>query len=445
MEHRIDDCFNFTGDLGLGGLPYLLACVAQDYDQQVQFQWLLGRLYVLHKLLDEQASEFLLQAPKQELAEKLLPLEDYENYDRVMRILRFTRGALENPHQKVSKMARHVFYQIARLNSHSPAVLKHVTDLLDTLGLNIQVQLKRKLLARMTSDFHFTQRASKYFEAEMDHPSVVQDLLSHTPLESDPSTPRSISPPAASATPPRLSVTVSNFVSGNLNFVPLAPPNSPERRRGPEGRSKSGTSGTETDSSISGGASVAGVDVTDGIEIPKLHDICHASTPRKQEKSFHEVKPPKVDESVSTSPNVSLQGVNLNFTTHTNESSTDDLEVSDLRVTLEDEELEMVNGAEDACAAAELSSIDGEQEAVHNTTIESLTQNSNHCAAGDASSSVSSTDATAASGSSNGLLTEDLSDPNESSGGGEFHVSFKTEVASNSPGHSSAHRLPVGK
>ena len=456
--------------------------MTQDYDPaSVQYQWLLGRLSFLHKLLEEHSSEFLLRAPPSDLTEKQCPLEEYENYERVMKVLRFTRGALENAHQKVARMARHVFYQIARLQSHNAAALKHVTDLLDTLGLNIQVQLKRKLLARMTTDFHFTQRASKWLEGEtagfpetsLDHDSI----LPNTPFESEHSSPRCGSPggagcgsATASSTPPRISVTVNNFVSGNLNFVPMAPPNSPERRRGPEGRSRSGT---ETDSPASGATSITGFDATDCADglTCQTPSLC-ASTPQKSEQR----RPTKVDVSVSTSPTLAIRGINFNLSTCLGgESSTDDLEISGVTMTIDgrsedDDDIlatAMTSEEEDGCTAtaptttttttnttttAELSSLEDELEAVHNTTLDSGVQTAHHClgggagsGGGDTASSVSSTDATAASGSSNGMLSEDLSDPTVSPCGADYHVSFKTEVASNSPNNTPARRAPIGR
>ncbi len=41
----------------MGDLPFLLECMNQDYDpENVQWQWLLGRLSVLLKLIEEYPS-----------------------------------------------------------------------------------------------------------------------------------------------------------------------------------------------------------------------------------------------------------------------------------------------------------------------------------------------------------------------------------------------------
>lgn len=50
----------FTGNEGLDGLNYVLKCVTEDYDKDsVTWQWLLGRLYVLDRLLEEFPTEFV--------------------------------------------------------------------------------------------------------------------------------------------------------------------------------------------------------------------------------------------------------------------------------------------------------------------------------------------------------------------------------------------------
>ena len=410
---------------------------------------------MLHKLLDEHPTEFVIKQPPGGESDIPHPLEEYEHYDRVMRVLRFTLGALDNGHQKVARMARRVYFQVARLQAHNKAALKQVTELLEALALNLQVQLKRSLLSKMTSGFSHSQQSGKHFDADLEMAAQDIDLLPpfSTPRESETTSPLTSSPThrQSNMSSPHISVTVNNFVAGNLNFVPVAPPNSPERRRRPEGRS---ASGTETDSPASAGTSVLGLDAPDCLDdalTQKSFASTHSRTSSDDQSSYSKSKTTKVDASVCTSPSLSLRGIDLNRAGCMGESCTD----TDLTLTLT-EETENLDGllnlsssdAGTSSLVTETSTSDNGLETVHNTTIESLIQVSQpgESVTGDGSS-VSSTDATAASGSSTGVLTEDLCDLTLSSTV-DYPVSFKTEVASGSPHQTPLRHLrqpPVGK
>lgn len=129
---------------GLGGISFVLSCILDDTPpSEAPWQWLLGRLCVLDRLVDEFPSEFQLQyVPLQSGAESGYKLE---HYDRLVTVVEFAFKALGSSHATVSKLARRVYICGARFAAAEPAVFHQVCDMLAKLDVSLQMRLKRRL------------------------------------------------------------------------------------------------------------------------------------------------------------------------------------------------------------------------------------------------------------------------------------------------------------
>ncbi|MPC32779.1 Mitogen-activated protein kinase kinase kinase 1 [Portunus trituberculatus] len=129
---------------GLGGISFVLSCILDDTPpSEAPWQWLLGRLCVLDRLLDKFPSEFQLQyMPLQAGVESGYKLE---HYDRLVTVVEFAFKALGSSHATVSKLARRVYICGARFAAAEPAVFHQVCDMLTKLDVSLQARLKRRL------------------------------------------------------------------------------------------------------------------------------------------------------------------------------------------------------------------------------------------------------------------------------------------------------------
>lgn len=128
---------------GLGGISFILSCILEDTPpSEAPWQWLLGRLCVLDRLVDEFPSEFQLQYVPLQPAESGYKLQ---NYDRLMTVVEFAFKALGSSHATVSKLARRVYICGARFAAAEPAVFHQVCDMLAKLDVSLQMRLKRRL------------------------------------------------------------------------------------------------------------------------------------------------------------------------------------------------------------------------------------------------------------------------------------------------------------
>lgn len=128
---------------GLGDISYVLSCILDDSPpSEGPWQWLLGRLCVLDRLLDEFPSQFQLQYVSLQTAESGYKLQ---HYDRLMTIVEFAFKALGSSHATVSKLARRVYICGARFAAAEPAVFHQVCDMLSKLDVSLQMRLKRRL------------------------------------------------------------------------------------------------------------------------------------------------------------------------------------------------------------------------------------------------------------------------------------------------------------
>uniref|UniRef100_A0A6A7FYB0 Mitogen-activated protein kinase kinase kinase 1-like n=2 Tax=Hirondellea gigas TaxID=1518452 RepID=A0A6A7FYB0_9CRUS len=129
--------------LSLGGVQYVLSCILDEAPpQEAPWQWLLGRLCVLDRLLDQFPEQFQIQMVS------LQPLESgykLQHYDRLMTVVEFAFKALGSSHATVAKFARRVYICGAKMAAAEPNVFRHVCDMLGKLDLSLQMRLKRRL------------------------------------------------------------------------------------------------------------------------------------------------------------------------------------------------------------------------------------------------------------------------------------------------------------
>lgn len=141
---------------GLGGISYVLSCILDDSPPtEAPWQWLLGRLCVLDRLLDEFPQEFQLQMVELNPADSGYKLQ---HYDRLMTVVEFAFKALGSSHATVSKLARRIYICGARMAAAEPAVFNQVCDMLAKLDVSLQMRLKRRLKSMQGS--HGERRSS---------------------------------------------------------------------------------------------------------------------------------------------------------------------------------------------------------------------------------------------------------------------------------------------
>jgi len=137
------------GALGLGGIDYLLQCIVETEGDAAAVQWqgLLGRLYVLDQLIHERAMDFRATVRVESSATANVTTEPPDCYSRTFLVLRFVARHLSFPHAKAAKLAYRVFCQVAALQVvvGGMAVVDEVCQLLDSANTEIQWRIFRKL------------------------------------------------------------------------------------------------------------------------------------------------------------------------------------------------------------------------------------------------------------------------------------------------------------
>ena len=212
-------------------MSFLLSSVLQEYDrEQVQWQWLLGRLYILDKLLDEFPQEFVV---KTELSSDSEGIKSLPIYHRAMKVLMFALNAIEYPHARVGKLGRRVFFVCGRLQLHSTTVFNDIIVLLNKLTTSMQARMKRRLM-NVREEFKLSRQVTTVIDQVNIEVQVEPEIEKHelvapcsTPAcHSDAESPGSLSPPS---TPTPENDSVPDQVDTNA-ILPEVPPNSPEHK-----------------------------------------------------------------------------------------------------------------------------------------------------------------------------------------------------------------------
>ena len=229
----------------MDGLQYVLKCVTEQYEvEQVQWQWLLGRLYVIDRFLEEFPSDFLPQEAEHsgaaaadsdvpDAAGAAAPGENDVNEEahdchRLLSVAHFSVKAVCNAHTRIARMARRVFLLSAKLGAHLEGIVKEMEDLLSTIDSASVISVKRKL-ARIVSDFHISEKIVQELQhgtgKSRRHKHRVSSPLD-TPRDSPVSSPRCTSPVTVLSDAPS-DVSISQGGRG----IPCCPPNTPIHRK----------------------------------------------------------------------------------------------------------------------------------------------------------------------------------------------------------------------
>ena len=385
MSIMFEICFyKLPGQKGLGGLEYLIDSVTQsEPEREAPWQGLLGRLYMLDRLLEEYVSEFTVESNEHNDHAEATILDEAQNYDRVFSILNFCILLMSHTHSKVSKMARRVFFLLAKLQAHSRTVLKDISDLLDDVNVNIRTHLRRKLW-RVAEEYSHLQRdkldESGIIQFEPDGPVPPCS----TPIISESSTPRSTSPVTINGTmaPGHPNITVHNIMMGQL-VGSTAPPNSPNQKL---------KKGKRTCSVHDENLSVDDVNVLERVVAPdvifRVHSPSYRLSPQGQSSSdldrsprihHRESRVEVADACVATSPRLRQRNVRRSLTTvvvnndEDNGSVEDNEDEEDQELCEESNQLPHNTSADvkDCCAPDTLKPLLFNDEAAYNTVDES--------------------------------------------------------------------------
>lgn len=120
---------------GLGGVDYLLQIVLEERDlHSVSWQWLMGRLVLLERIIQQLPQDFSLENK-----------QAHTNFNRLMMIIDFSYQNLASNHVNVSKLARKVFILAARNTASDTTTFNQVWELMGTLDPTLQIRMRKRL------------------------------------------------------------------------------------------------------------------------------------------------------------------------------------------------------------------------------------------------------------------------------------------------------------
>ena len=235
---------------GLHGLDFVVRCATEDYElNSIQWQWLLGRLYVIDKLMEEFPNDFL---PRQEAAdsvgaaeeeapapeeagaaagESLRPerLPPIVNYERLMSVAHFAVKAVCSSHMRIARMSRRVFLMSGKLGSHIDTVIDQLEELLGSISASSSVLSLKRKLRRIVADFQLSEKIVHELQHGCEKLAGGRfESSTSTPLDSPVSTPRCNSPSTVASEDPTESS--KSYWSTADKAAPAAPPNTPTHR-----------------------------------------------------------------------------------------------------------------------------------------------------------------------------------------------------------------------
>ena len=170
-------CQGQSGDFSLNRQPssheplfsigfILERIVLEERDMQsVSWQWIMGRLVLLEKLIKDLPQEFSLDNKNRQT-----------NFSRLMKIIDFTFLNLASSHVNVCKIARKVFILAARNTASDNTTFNQVWELLGALDQTLQMRMRKKLTSAI-EEFYLG-------ETQLSNNSSIEDK-SLTPQEHD--------------------------------------------------------------------------------------------------------------------------------------------------------------------------------------------------------------------------------------------------------------------
>lgn len=210
-----------------------MSCLTEKCNNSdVSWQWLLGRLYSIERLMKDCPTEFLpRQRPDGASSESSLELmgatsddeERPQNYDRLLTVAEFAVKAVSNCHARISRVAKRVFLLAARYAAHLDSLVKEFFSLLNELDFAHKKSLKRQL-EKIVADFQLSEQLGQHVHVQniVNGDRSPDDSVNITPLSS----PKCVSPVTVLSDIP----SESGSITGSKNLL-LAPPNTPIRNR----------------------------------------------------------------------------------------------------------------------------------------------------------------------------------------------------------------------
>jgi len=155
---------------GLGGVDYILQIVLEERDfHSVSWQWLMGRLVLLEKIMKELSEEFSLETQ-----------QAHTNFNRLMMIIDFSYQNLASSHANVSKLARKVFILAARNTAADTTTFNQVWELMGTLDPGLQIRMRKRLAVAIEEADHGLEHHSDSSSLSSDEKGLLR-----TPQEQD--------------------------------------------------------------------------------------------------------------------------------------------------------------------------------------------------------------------------------------------------------------------
>lgn len=213
-------------------MSYLVNCLTEKYTpSEVSWQWLLGRLYIVERLVIEFPTEFLpRQRPDGASSESSLEMigarskdeeERPQNYDRLLIVAEFAIRAVTNQHGRISRVAKRVFLLAARYAAHLENLISEFLNLLNDLDFTHKKSLKKQL-NKIVAEFQLSEQIGRHLQIKN---MVGTDI---SPLETPDVTPVS-SPRCTSPATTVVSDAQSDIDMKQNKGQLLVPPNTPIR------------------------------------------------------------------------------------------------------------------------------------------------------------------------------------------------------------------------
>ncbi|XP_069128758.1 mitogen-activated protein kinase kinase kinase 1-like [Argopecten irradians] len=227
------------GTYGMDSLDYIVSVATEDYDSEtVSWQWLLGRLYVLERMFEEFQNELLPRHPPDgtsaddeaasriEGATAATPSRS-SNYERLLSCARFAVKAVGNSHMRVSRMARRVFFLVAKFSAHMDNIIEDLDELLIGLDSNVATSMKKRLF-RIVEDFQLSEKiVNELHQGTLKYRRNFDNSPVDSPFDTPVSSPRCVSPATVSSS----HSDCQSEASTSSKHAPLVPPNTPIRGR----------------------------------------------------------------------------------------------------------------------------------------------------------------------------------------------------------------------
>ncbi|XP_070563625.1 mitogen-activated protein kinase kinase kinase 1-like [Ptychodera flava] len=168
------------GTDGIGGVKFVMTTIvtsSTNSNPSSNWQWLLGRLYVIDKLLDQFPQEFALGPCRDNdtIDSAYASRQNYENQDFLLSVLKFALPAVTNSHASVAKYGKRIFVNISRMVVHASEIFLQVSGMLEDLpptpgkrmkrrllGINEEYQIQREQALRIYHDEDFTEPLTPY-------------------------------------------------------------------------------------------------------------------------------------------------------------------------------------------------------------------------------------------------------------------------------------------